>query len=311
MTETWSPDRDLIDIVHDHGLAYWASVACFSDHAEPIRTTRPELTPITAAGTPREQQEWYVGLIPTDDAYNADVLRRCADMSHRYEIDGIALDFLRWPLHWELELRPGAVPIDSSFDETTLQKYRSFDPEFPGELVGADAAAHILRERLETWVSFKCQTITSLAEEICTVVASQRPTIGTAIFLVPGDDRTRRRYVGQDVGALGAIFDELLPMTYHRIVGREPGWVGDTVRETRSLAPRARVTPAVQVTADPEFAGSADWGASMSDTDARDSLRTGISASAGDGIVVFPGEALLRGSSADRIRSAVRAVAAP
>ena len=309
ITETWALEPGFIEAVHAHGMEFWSSVACYSDHTRPVRVSRPELTPVTEKGTLREQQEWYVGLIPTDDRYNRELVQQCADIVGSYDIDGFILDFIRWPLHWELELRSNACLLDSSFDLITLAQYRQYDAAFPEGLVGEEAATHILEHRLNTWISFKCETISSLTERIHSAVKARRSDIATGLFIVPGDDDVRRRYVGQDVGCLGAIVDELLPMTYHRIVEQDVDWIEDTVTTIRTLAPDAQVTPVAQVTADRAFAGEADWGAPMTADDARRALARGKSVSSGGAIVVFPGEALLAGSAAEQLRAAVRLVA--
>ena len=309
ITETWSLDHGLIDAVHRHGMEFWASVSCFSDHAHPVRDHRPELTPITSGGTPRQQQEWYVGLIPTDDQYNLELLQRCVRIVSDFDVDGLGLDFMRWPLHWELELRPGAAPIDSSFDPITLREYRRFDPTTPAHLTGKKAAEHILGSRLDNWTAFKCQTITSLVAGIRQAVQVRRPQVATGLFLVPGDEDERRRYVGQDAGALGAAVDEIFVMAYHRIVERDVAWIEDTLSEVRAATSEARVTPVVQVTSDPAFAGDADWGAPIGVQDARAALAASRTASSHGGFVVFPGEALLVGPDAGQLRQTVRAIA--
>ena len=307
MTETWLPDQSLIDAVHDYGMEFWTSVACFSDHADPLRSSRSELTPITPAGTPREQQEWYVGLIPTDDVYNSLLVRRCERVAAGYSVDGFGLDFMRWPLHWELEFRPGQSPVDSSFDHTSLQKFCRFDPGMPDDLVGAEAAAHILAERLESWIAFKCHAISTLTARIKKAISAKRPQTGTGVFVVPGNDFERQRYAGQDVCALGVIVNELFPMTYHRIVGQDLHWITDTVRVIRSKA-AARITPVIQISADAAFAGEADWGASMNPGDAHAALDTGFTV--GGGVIVFPGEALLLGPQSDALQAILRRVTA-
>ena len=309
MTETWLPDQTLIDTVHDYGMEFWTSVSCFSDHANPLRPSRSELTPITPAGTPREPQEGYVGLIPTDDVYNSFLVRRCEHVATAYNVDGFGLDFMRWPIHWELEFRPGRSPIDSSFDHTSLQKFCRFDPGMRDDLVGAEAAAHILAERLGSWIAFKSHAISTLTARLQKAINAKRPQVRTGVFVVPGNDLERKRFAGQDVCALGAIVDELFPMTYHRIVEQDLHWIGDTVRVICSKT-AARVTSVIQISADAAFAGGADWGASMNPGDAYAALEAGISGSGGDGVIAFPGEALLLGPNSDALQAVVRRVRA-
>ena len=52
------------------------------------------------------------------------MLAKIGVVARAYPIDALFLDFVRWPLHWEIELRPDRPrPLDSSFDATTLAKF--------------------------------------------------------------------------------------------------------------------------------------------------------------------------------------------
>src|SRR5690242_11129238 len=107
MTESEQYDVAAIDSAHELGLRFYAGVACFSDHATNFHelAQRPELWPILETGERRPQMEWYVGLTPTDREHQNHVLARIAAIAAIYPIDGLFLDFVRWPIHWELELR--------------------------------------------------------------------------------------------------------------------------------------------------------------------------------------------------------------
>src|SRR5436190_5045002 len=127
LTESDTYDLAAIDAVHDMGLRFYAGVACFSDHATNFRkiTDRPELRPILETGEPREPMEWYVGISPTDRRHQEDILAAIRSITAAYPIDGLFLDFVRWPVHWEIELRPGRPRApDSSFDAATLAQFK-------------------------------------------------------------------------------------------------------------------------------------------------------------------------------------------
>ncbi|MET9400435.1 hypothetical protein, partial [Kitasatospora sp. NPDC002965] len=95
---------------HAAGLRLVGSVACLSDHAEPAERRRPDLRPVSGDGRPWQQREWYTGLVPTDPVHGERLAERCAGAAAGGLLDGLVLDFLRWPLHWEQELRAGARP---------------------------------------------------------------------------------------------------------------------------------------------------------------------------------------------------------
>ena len=109
LTESETYSEAVIAAAHDQGLRFYAGLSCFSDHAADFRRldSRPELWPILGTGERRPRMEWYIGLIPTDRAQQQAVLSAVGTVARDYPIDGLFLDFVRWPLHWEIELRPG------------------------------------------------------------------------------------------------------------------------------------------------------------------------------------------------------------
>ena len=123
LTESDSYDEAAISAAHEVGFRFYAGIACFSDHATNFRKVveRPDLWPVLETGERRPQMEWYVGITPTDRGHQREILSTIRSVAATYPIDGLFLDFVRWPLHWEIELRPNHPrPPDSSFDTGTL-----------------------------------------------------------------------------------------------------------------------------------------------------------------------------------------------
>ncbi|BCJ75180.1 hypothetical protein CS0771_47240 [Catellatospora sp. IY07-71] len=243
----------LADACHRAGLSVYGSIACFSDHADP--RPREDLRPVDEHGG-WTAMEWYTGLIPTDPDHVQALVRRCADLATG-PADGLVLDFLRWPLHWELELRPGATPRSASFDPVTLTSFT----RATGHPVPADpreAARLLLGPLYEPWHTWREQVITDVTAGIAAAVRAARPGLPLGMFLVPGD-AWQRRLVGQDIAALGQHVDGFLAMTYHAILHQPPSWVARTVADLAARTTRPVVTM-VQTTTDPALARGADWG---------------------------------------------------
>src|ERR1700722_4782064 len=137
MTESDRYDFSTLEATHNSGLRFYAGVACFSDHAANFRfiEERPELWPILESGERRPRMEWYVGMTLTDSRRQQQVLATIGSIARTYPVDGLFLDFVRWPLHWEIELRPGQrKPLDSSFDPSTLVKFEVAYGALPDDL---------------------------------------------------------------------------------------------------------------------------------------------------------------------------------
>ena len=116
---------------HRAGLRFYAGVACFSDHATNFRVIKKSVQScgrFWKRANVRPEMEWYVGMTPTGIRRQEDVLARISSIARSYPIDGLFLDFMRWPLHWEIrtEARRAAKPRDSSFDTATLGKFEAF-----------------------------------------------------------------------------------------------------------------------------------------------------------------------------------------
>lgn len=259
VTETIEPPTRLVQAADRAGIETHVSVPCFSAHAWPHLVEGMDLHPIQADGSRRRQMEWYTGLIPTDNVYNQALIQRISAIAEARPA-GVILDFIRWPLHWELELRASSPePEESSFDRTSIAAFgkwleergirtdRALDPSL---MIGP------LRDR---WTEFKCDVITRFAADAAESVRVVDATISVGAFIVPALHADRRRLVGQDVGSLSRCLDVLYPMTYHAILEEPPELVGRITEDVseRSSAP---VVPVVQVTADAAVADPWDWG---------------------------------------------------
>lgn len=259
VTETIEPPTRLIQAADRAGLETHVSVPCFSAHAWPHLVEGMDLHPIQADGSPRRQMEWYTGLVPTDPRYNEALLRRISAVAEARPA-GVVLDFIRWPLHWELELRASTPePDESSFDRTSIASFgkwldrrgiRTDRPLEPSLMLGP------LRD---CWTEFKCDVISTFASHAAESVRAVDATIAVGAFIVPALHAERRRLVGQDVGPLSGCLDVLYPMAYHAILEEPPELVGRITMDVgeRSSVP---VIPVVQVTADAAVADPWDWG---------------------------------------------------
>ena len=150
MTESDSYELSALDATHKAGLRFFAGIACFSDHASNFCSLnkRPELWPVLENGERRPQMEWYVGMSPTDRTRQEEALAEIKSISLNYPVDGVFLDFARWPLHWEIELRPGrGRPLDSTFDPATLAKFEEATGALPRGLDSTSARAAWIREK--------------------------------------------------------------------------------------------------------------------------------------------------------------------
>jgi hypothetical protein len=288
-TETIEPPARLIRAADACDLETHVSVPCFSAHAWPHLVEGMDLHPIQADGSRRRQMEWYTGLIPTHEGYNRALAQRI-DAIAEARPAGIILDFIRWPLHWELELRASTPPPEeSSFDARTIAAFAGWLEErrFSG---GREPDATMMLGSLrDAWTEFKCDVITSFACDAARSVRAIDRGITVGAFVVPAGHEDRRLLVGQDVGSLSGCLDVLYPMAYHAILQETPELVSRIVRDVSEWS-SAPVIPVVQVTADREVADPWDWGSEFPASVFGLVVKEAIGVA--PGVVLFPFEGL-------------------
>jgi hypothetical protein len=310
VTESETYDAAAIDAVHELGLQFYAGVACFSDHATNFArlAARPQLWPILETGKRRPQMEWYVGISPTNREHQQAILSLVGSIGSSYEVDGLFLDFVRWPLHWEIELRPGRPsPPDSSFDTATLQRFADATGVVPPSRLNTIAArATWIREyHRQEWIDFKCEIVTAFVDEAKAVLRASRPAAELGIFIVPEIDGWTEPLTGQRLEALAPLADWVSPMLYHNILLQPPTWISGRIAEVVRFA-GSKTLPVVQADSnrDPSFV--ADWGPPMPIADWQATLSE-VEASVGiAGLIVFPGTSLLDNGRSGALRTMLR-----
>ncbi len=297
-TESETYRDDLIAKAHALGLRWFGGIACFSDHARrhQILYNRPELWPIDETGARRPPMEWYVGVTPSFEDYNASRIELAEQIVRAHDLDGFLLDFIRWPFHWELELRPGAAqPRQCSFDPHTLARFQEeTDIILPLDLAdAAGCAAWILAHHPQAWQSFRCGVITGFCRQaVDRLRAARTPALRVGLYALPVPGPSLAWIAGQQLSDLAPLVDLVAPMTYHAILHRPVQWVGDTLQAFASAFP-GQVLPVLQVDSEEGTAAGADWGPPIPLGECREVVQLALDQDGTRGLVAFPGTALL------------------
>lgn len=264
--ETPEPRRYMVNAATAAGCELWFSVPCFSDHLE---RDRPWRRPILRAGTPKPQLEWYRGISPLDSDRISDVARRVARAA-ALEPAGLVFDFIRWPVHWELEFRPDwGDPLSPA--DGDLHIYDPSDPSTRSDLM----QAAILRA---------VRTFARAARDV-------RSNIQLASTIVPITTSQQHEVVAQPHHKMAQVTPVLMPMLYFGMVHESPLWIQDVMKKLRTAAPQAKFTPILQVTGSGTHSGTADWGEPPSPEELEEALATLFELNV-DEIVIFLGDDL-------------------
>ncbi len=278
------PGRAWVDGLHAAGLRVYAELSVFSGQG--VWERFPGSRPITDDGTPAPREEWYEPAIPTLPELRAHRLRELETLIQSAPLDGLWLDFIRWPARWE---RPQPRLYHSSFDPVTLAQFQAdTGVRLPAEATGpAEAARWILSHTAESWFAWRYQQIVSFVAEARARLRQHLPQAILGVFTVPWTDADFDgafiRIIGQDPALLAPYVDIFSPMVYHRMCGRDPGWTGVVTRWVQERSHRA-VWPIVEAVASAEDYPAAEFAAAC---------RAAQDAS-GEGVLVFTLEGLLQ-----------------
>jgi len=297
-TESESYKDDTIEICHQHGLKWLGGISVFSDHSHQnkIFDTRPELLPINEDGKPRPQMEWYQGITPTYQDYNQSRLELAEKIIQAHNLDGFFLDFIRWPIHWELELRPTAGrPLQSSFDPHTLTRFQQETKIIIPEslLTPAKQAAWILSEHLQQWADFRCNIISDFVKRAASNLRAIRPDIFLGAYTLPLEPADLEVISGQRLSDFATQLDLVSPMLYHAFIHRNAAWVNQIINTCASVIPE-KLLPVVQVDSAEGAEAGVDWGPPISIDEWKTITRSSLQNPASRGLIAFTGTSLFR-----------------
>ncbi len=135
-------------------------------------------------------------------AWNLEIIR---EVCEKYDVDGIQLDYIRFPLptYYSAD-RYEDHGYNDDITAAFMKKYGiSFNPK----------TMPITHELWDEWCKFRCDIVTSFAAEASELVKQYGLTFSCTCFAGGGD---REKYVFQDVSAWieQGIVDEIYPMIY-------------------------------------------------------------------------------------------------
>ena len=278
-------DATFVEAAHAAGMPVYAEFGCFvgKEWWEQIPNSRP----VTAEGRPLEPEEWYHGVNPTAVAVREERLATLERWLLDFAIDGVWLDFIRWPCHWEA---PAPYLPRTSFDAATLALFR----HTTGITVSTDdpvaASRTLLAEYAAEWTAWRCAQITSWVAAAQAVVKRVRPQAVLGLFGVPWRLTERNQailnVIGQDYRALGQYVDIFSPMVYHRMCGQPTEWIATVTEEVHRLSGRP-VWPIIQAVDEPTPLPAAAYGRA---------LDAALHSPASAGVLVFTLKAAIAGA---------------
>jgi hypothetical protein len=223
-------DRRFRDALADVGIGYWVTVCTFFD---PVAINRNEACrPIGANGQAMQQEDWYLGIAPSNTAYVREKTEKICQAVEALRPDGVFLSFTRWPGFWERWLpdKKSSQFTEYSYDQETLQQFMNYAKADLPSLEPAKAASWINSNKREVWNNYKCDTvyqvIRNIRSEIHKIQAKTPLMLNTLPFNDGGFDHALQNYFGQRTAQLCEVIDIFEVMTYHQILRQGVNWIG-------------------------------------------------------------------------------------
>lgn len=245
-----SLEKGMIDRIHDEGSKVFSEIGIFV--GKDVVEKYPELAPIGIDGNPLSPIKWYMGINPAIDWYREKKLSEMESILNNYNIDGLWLDFIRYPCHWEV---PNPKLEQSSFDKVSIQKFEEYiGTKVEGETI-QDKARWILDSRLDDWTRWKCLQITLFCKSVKDIISKIKPDIYLGMFSVPWRedylDDAIHKIIAQDFESLSLYIDVFSPMVYHLMCGFDASWITDYSLYLKSKV-KKMVVPIVQAVDEPK-----------------------------------------------------------
>ncbi len=239
-------DEKLITALHARDIKAYAEIGIFAGEEYWIKN--PDSRPINSKGEPISKQDWYCGLCPVQGWLRKEKLDTIRRIIRDFDVDGIWLDFIRYPCRWEI-----SKPIleETCFCSACLEKFKADTGiNLPPDLEAAkDKAEFIINSYGPDWYSWRCKQITDFVRDVKSVLTEKDPRLQMGLFAVPwreGElDNAIINIIAQDIKKLSYYADIFSPMAYHKMCNRDIGWIGEISQYMRDKTTK-RIMPVLQ-----------------------------------------------------------------
>jgi uncharacterized lipoprotein YddW (UPF0748 family) len=209
-------------------------------------TRRPESQPIAKNGKALKKSEWYAPVCPNQPWLRTEKLERLLRYVMERELQGVWLDFIRYPLFWE-EVPP--FPAETCFCPECLKQFRAATGTIVEGNETWEKAEWILANKDAEWRRWRADSILEYVQIVRDEVKKIAPNTLVGAFVLPyteeENDGALYRIAGQDLKGFAERVDVLSPMLYFHQLGKTPEWVADRVASlSRNLG--CPVLPIVQ-----------------------------------------------------------------
>ncbi|MFH7245643.1 MAG: glycoside hydrolase family 10 protein [Spirulina sp.] len=236
LTRRWDPLASAVDLAHERGMTLHAWVWVFAagnqqhnrllnlpaDYPGPLLSRYPSWAGYDNRGNPIPPGQDKPFLDPANPEVRSYLIRLMSEMVNEYDIDGVHLDYIRYPFQ-----DPGANRT-YGYGEAARWRFRSIAGVDPLDLSprpdptlspGQQMQRRVLWDR---WTEFRIQQVNSFVATLSITLRRQRPDLvmSAAVFAHPEPERLQK--IQQDWGtwAEAGHLDWVVLMSYAQDTSR-------------------------------------------------------------------------------------------
>ncbi len=218
LVKGWDPLASGVKLAHERKIELHAWVWAFAvgnqrhntlvnlpaNYPGPVLAAHPDWASYDNRGSlfPPGQNKPF--LDPANPEARQYVLALCNEIAQRYKIDGLQLDYIRYPFQ-----DPGADRT-YGYGKAARQQFR--------QLTGVDPTKISPRDRVlwQKWTNFRTSQIDSFVAQVAQQLRQVRPNIimSVAVFPLPEQERLNKLQQHWEVWAQRGDIDLIIPMTY-------------------------------------------------------------------------------------------------
>jgi uncharacterized lipoprotein YddW (UPF0748 family) len=257
LTRGWDPLEAAVELAHERNMELHAWVWAFAagnnvhnqivnlpaNYPGPVIAANPSWANMDNRGSIVPPGQGKPFLDPANPAVRSYLLRLFQEITTRYDVDGLQLDYIRYPFQ-----DPGAGRT-YGYGLAARQQFQQLTGVDPVQISPSD------RQLWQQWTEFRSEQINSFVADTARVLRRDRPEIvlSVAVFAMSEHERLQKIQQHWEVWAQRGDIDLIVPMSYALDTNRLQRLAGPWVEETEDLG-SVLVLPGIRLLNLPESA---------------------------------------------------------
>lgn len=219
--------KNFSDLVKSNKLKFALIIPVFHD---PASVMAPKLVSVDQNGN-SDYESWQKFVCPSNEEYRNYKLNYIQTVVKQIRPDIISLDFIRYPVDWELIKDNNNYVRNFCFCKRCLTIFsNNFNLNNNEEFQSAESKTILIEKYYsKEFTQMKCSLITSFVAEVKEIVNHFSPLTKINLHIVPwfesDYENGLQRIAGQNLSVLSFYVDYFSPMSYHKMLNRDESFI--------------------------------------------------------------------------------------